>query len=48
MKANAYSKQSKHLEMVEKTRALGWYKEELFSRFHIVDSQGSLLNLSST
>ena len=29
-----------HLEMIKKTRALGWYKEELFSEFRIVKLSG--------
>jgi hypothetical protein len=33
-------KDKAHLDMVSKTRAVGWYKEELFARFHIVNSTG--------
>lgn len=30
-----------HTEVIRKTRALGWYKEELFARFKPVHSEGS-------
>ena len=40
MKAYAY-KSNFHKEVVRKTRALGWYKEELFARFVPFDSVGS-------
>lgn len=33
-----------HIKMVQKTRETGWYKEELFSRFHIRDSIGTLIS----
>ena len=36
----AYQNQ-KHSEVVKKTRELGWYKEELFSRFIPYRSEGS-------
>lgn len=38
----AYAYQSHyHKEVVQKTRELGWYKEELFSRFHPYAAEGS-------
>jgi heme-degrading monooxygenase HmoA len=43
MMAYAYSN-PKHAEMVRKTRELGWYSEELFSRFHPFDIQGNLID----
>lgn len=42
MMAYAY-KNKKHAEMVKKTRELGWYKEELFSRFHPFKQSGNLI-----
>ncbi len=42
MMAYAY-KNKKHADMVSKTRALGWYSEELFSRFHPFDIKGTLI-----
>jgi hypothetical protein len=42
MMAYAY-KNKKHAEMVKKTRELGWYKEELFSRFHPFKQKGNLI-----
>ncbi|NJN33402.1 MAG: hypothetical protein HC817_03255 [Saprospiraceae bacterium] len=30
-----------HAEVVRKTRELGWYSEELFARFRVVDTEGS-------
>ncbi|MBT8244097.1 MAG: hypothetical protein HKP48_10020 [Winogradskyella sp.] len=41
----AYSNK-KHADMVKKTRELGWYSEELFSRFHPFEVRGSLINHS--
>ena len=38
MKAYAYNNPS-HTEMIKKTRALNWYKEEMFSRFVIWDEK---------
>ena len=35
-------KNEKHAAMVKKTRELGWYSEELFSRFHPFDIVGNL------
>jgi hypothetical protein len=29
-----------HAEVVKKTRELGWYSEELFSRFRVLDTEG--------
>lgn len=43
MKQYAYGEKGYHLKMIQKTRETGWYKEELFSRFHIIDSIGSLI-----
>ena len=33
----------KHADMVKKTRELGWYSEELFSRFHPFEIRGDLI-----
>lgn len=39
----AYAYQSKHhREVIKKTRELGWYKEELFARFHPYAAEGGL------
>lgn len=43
MMAYAY-KNKKHAEMVKKTRELGWYSEELFSRFHPFEIRGELIS----
>jgi len=43
MMAYAY-KNPRHAEMVKKTRELGWYKEELFSRFHPYQLRGNLID----
>ncbi|GAB5564403.1 MAG: hypothetical protein Wins2KO_14660 [Winogradskyella sp.] len=43
MMAYAYKNQ-KHADMVKKTRELGWYSEELFSRFHPFEIQGDLID----
>ena len=40
MKAYAYQS-AHHREVVKKTRELGWYKEELFARFHPYRTEGS-------
>ncbi|MFD0793867.1 DUF3291 domain-containing protein [Mucilaginibacter litoreus] len=41
MKAFAYGSKE-HAEVIKKTRSEGWYSEELFARFKILDSSGSL------
>ncbi|SHH35744.1 spheroidene monooxygenase [Winogradskyella jejuensis] len=43
MMAYAYSNK-KHADMVKKTRELGWYSEELFSRFHPFEVRGNLID----
>ena len=43
MMAYAYSNK-KHADMVKKTRELGWYSEELFSRFHPFEIRGNLID----
>lgn len=45
MMSYAY-KNPKHAEMVKKTRELGWYSEELFSRFHPYDIRGNLIKIN--
>lgn len=40
MKAYAYANPH-HREVIQKTRELGWYKEELFARFHPIESRGT-------
>jgi hypothetical protein len=41
-----YAYKSKfHAEVVQKTRALGWYKEELFARFHPYKTEGNWTGL---
>jgi hypothetical protein len=40
MQAYAY-KSPFHSNVIRKTRELGWYKEELFARFHPFDSEGT-------
>jgi hypothetical protein len=42
MMAYAY-KNKKHADMVKKTRELGWYSEELFSRFQPFEIRGNLI-----
>ena len=38
-----YAYKSKyHAEVVKKTRELGWYSEELFARFKVLDTEGSI------
>jgi heme-degrading monooxygenase HmoA len=41
MKAFAYDSKQ-HAEVIKKTRSEGWYSEELFARFRIVESTGTL------
>lgn len=43
MMAYAYNNE-KHADMVKKTRELGWYSEELFSRFHPFEIRGNLID----
>lgn len=45
MMAYAYSNK-KHADMVKKTRELGWYSEELFSRFHPFEIRGNLIDFN--
>ncbi|WP_340202612.1 hypothetical protein [Ascidiimonas sp. W6] len=42
MMSYAY-KNKRHAEMIKKTRELGWYREELFSRFHPFQQIGDFL-----
>lgn len=43
---NAFAYQSReHVEAIKKTRKINWYKEELFSRFVIYESEGNFLSL---
>jgi hypothetical protein len=42
MKSYAYDNPA-HREMIQKTRSLGWYSEELFARFHPYRLEGPLL-----
>lgn len=44
MMAYAYQN-NKHADMVKKTRELGWYSEELFSRFHPFEVRGELIDI---
>ncbi|WP_431158382.1 hypothetical protein [Winogradskyella poriferorum] len=39
-------KNPKHAQMVKKTRELGWYSEELFSRFHPFKIKGNLIDFT--
>jgi hypothetical protein len=41
MMAYAY-KSRYHAEVVKKTRELGWYSEELFARFKVLDTEGAV------
>ena len=41
MKDFAYGSK-KHAEVIKKTRSEGWYSEELFARFQIIESNGTL------
>ncbi len=47
MMAYAYSNE-KHADMVKKTRELGWYSEELFSRFHPFEIRGNMIDFNIT
>jgi hypothetical protein len=40
MKTFAYG--SKHAEVIKKTRSEDWYSEELFARFRIIESSGTV------
>ncbi|PKP53309.1 MAG: hypothetical protein CVT92_04680 [Bacteroidetes bacterium HGW-Bacteroidetes-1] len=44
MKKYAYQN-DEHLEMIRKTQKLGWYKEELFARFHPILQIGNLIHI---
>ncbi len=44
MKNYAY-KNPAHLEVIKKTRELGWFSEELFARFQVLRTEGSWKNL---
>lgn len=41
MKAFAYGSKQ-HAEVIKKTRSEGWYSEELFARFRILESSGTI------
>jgi heme-degrading monooxygenase HmoA len=41
MKAFAYGSKQ-HAEVIKKTRSEGWYSEELFARFRIIESKGTI------
>jgi heme-degrading monooxygenase HmoA len=41
MKAFAYGSKQ-HTEVIKKTRSEGWYSEELFARFSIIESKGTI------
>ncbi len=43
---NKFAYQSReHIEAIQKTRSIKWYKEELFSRFQLVSHSGNLFSL---
>jgi spheroidene monooxygenase len=43
---NQFAYQSlEHIEAIQKTRTIKWYKEELFSRFQLASHEGNLLPL---
>ncbi|HMQ46357.1 MAG TPA: DUF3291 domain-containing protein [Saprospiraceae bacterium] len=37
----AYAYKSAHREVIEKVRQMGWFKEELFVRFHVLKMEGN-------
>ena len=47
MKNYAY-KNPHHTEVIKKTRELGWYSEELFARFQILDTEGGWKNVNKS
>lgn len=45
---NHFAYQSReHIEAIQKTKSIKWYKEELFSRFQISSHEGDLLSLEA-
>jgi heme-degrading monooxygenase HmoA len=45
MKKFAYSQRA-HKNMIEKTRKVGWYSEELFARFKVLKTEGDLFKVN--